>query len=240
MRYAIQRLELFFTYFGGKWRIAKHYPQPQHKTLIEPFAGSAGYSLHYPQKNVLLFDRDPVICSVWDYLIRVKESEILALPLAITDVREMSLCQEAKWLIGFWLNKGMTSPCNIPSKWMRDHATDGSRLNTYWGAGVRQRIASQLSQIRHWKVENKSYDQIENKKASWFVDPPYQVSGVRYRYNKVDFDHLAHWCQSREGQVMACEQDGATWLPFSPFRTVKALEGKKGAKQSKEVLWLNS
>jgi hypothetical protein len=25
--------------------------------------------------------------------------------------------QEAKWLIGFWLNKGTTSPCNIPGKW---------------------------------------------------------------------------------------------------------------------------
>jgi len=231
----MKRLELFFTYFGGKWRIAKHYPQPQHKTLIEPFAGSAGYSLHYPQKNVLLFDRDPIICSVWDYLIHVKESEILALPLEITDVREMPLCQEAKWLIGFWLNKGNVSPCNIPGKWMRD----GWRPNSFWGEVIRGRIASQLGQIRHWKIENKSYEQIENQDASWFVDPPYQVSGVRYRFNKIDFDNLAKWCRARQGQVMVCEQDGASWLPFSPFRTVKALEGKKGAKQSKEVIWLN-
>lgn len=231
----MKRLELFFTYFGGKWRIAKHYPQPLHRTLIEPFAGSAGYSLRYPQKNVLLFDLDPVICSVWDYLIRVKESEILSLPLTITDVREMPLCQEAKWLIGFWLNKGNVSPCNIPGKWMRDNW----RPNSFWGEVIRNRIASQFVYIRHWKVENKSYDQIENQKASWFVDPPYQVSGVRYRYNKIDFERLSQWCQSREGQVMVCEQEGAAWLPFSSFRTVKALEGKKGAKQSKEVLWVN-
>lgn len=231
----MKRLELFFTYFGGKWRIAKHYPKPQFKTLIEPFAGSAGYSLHYPQSQVLLFDRDPIICSVWDYFIRTKESEILSLPVEITDVREMPLCQEAKWLIGFWLNKGNVSPCNIPGKWMRD----GLRPNSFWGEAIRKRIASQVDQIRHWKVANKSYDQIEDREASWFIDPPYQVSGVRYRFNKVDFDHLGKWCQNLSGQVMVCEQEGAAWLPFSPFRTVKALEGKKGAKQSKEVLWLN-
>ena len=140
----MKRLELFFTYFGGKWRIAKHYPEPHYKSLIEPFAGSAGYSLHYPHKNVLLFDRDPIICSVWDYLIHAKESEILALPFEITDVREMPLIQEAKWLIGFWLNKGNVSPCNIPGKWMRD----GWRPNSFWGEVIRARIASQLNQIR--------------------------------------------------------------------------------------------
>ncbi len=31
----------FFTYFGGKWRGAKHYPEPKHSHIIEPFAGSA-------------------------------------------------------------------------------------------------------------------------------------------------------------------------------------------------------
>lgn len=230
----MKRLELFFTYFGGKWRIAKHYPKPSHETLIEPFAGSAGYSLHYPEKKVCLFDKDPIICGVWDYLIKVKEPEILGLPLTITDVRTMDLPQEAKWLIGFWLNKGNVSPCNIPGKWMRDNW----RPNSFWGEVIRARIASQLQHIRHWKIANKSYAEVENQKASWFVDPPYEVSGVRYRFNKVDFAHLAEWCKSRQGQVMVCEQDGAKWLPFSPFRTVKALEGKKGAKQSKEVIWM--
>ena len=232
---SMKRLELFFTYFGGKWRIAKHYPYPKYKTIIEPFAGSAGYSLHYPQKNVLLFDLDPVICSVWDYLINVKESEILSLPLEITDVREIQLCQEAKWLIGFWLNKGSVSPRNIPGKWMRSNC----RPNSYWGEVIRSRIASQLDYIRHWKIKNISYDKIDNQYASWFVDPPYHKSGFMYRFNKINYDNLSEWCKLRHGQVTVCEQDGASWLPFSSFRTVKALEGKKGAKQSKEVVWIN-
>ena len=234
----MKRLGLFFTYFGGKWRIAKHYPEPVHKTLIEPFAGSAGFSHHYPHKNVLLFDRDPIICGVWDYLIKASKNDILALPAVVEDARLLPVCQEAKWLIGFWLNKGMTSPCNIPGKWMRDHLAAGQRVNSYWGNGVKNRIASQLDSIRHWKIKNQSYSEIENQEASWFIDPPYQVSGVRYRFNEIDFTALGDWCRNRQGQVTVCEQDGAAWLPFSPFRTVKALEGKKGAKQSKEVLWL--
>lgn len=232
---ADNRLKLFFTYFGGKWRIARHYPSPKRKTVIEPFAGSAGYSLHYPHLKVHLYDKDPIICGVWDYLIKAKESEILSLPLEVIDLRETKLPQESKWLIGFWLNKGHVSPCNMPSKWMRDKW----RPNSFWGEAIRSRIASQLQHIRHWTVQNKSYAEIENQDATWFVDPPYQVSGISYRFNDVDFSHLGEWCQSRHGQVVVCEQDGAAWLPFIDFRTVKALEGKKGAKKSREVVWLS-
>ena len=235
----MKRLYLFFTYFGGKWRIAKHYPCPIHQTIIEPFAGSAGYSLHYPDRDVLLFDKDPTICGVWDYLIKASVSDIMSLPSVVEDVRVLPVCQEARWLIGFWLNKGMTSPCNIPGKWMRDHLRVGQRINSYWGNGVKQRIASQLAAIRHWKVKNISYSEIENKEACWFIDPPYKSSGVRYRFNQVDYTSLAEWCQQRQGQAIVCEQEGADWLPFTPFRTVKALEGKKGSKQSKEMIWLS-
>jgi len=34
-----------------------------------------------------------------------------------------------------------------------------------------------------------------------------------------------------------CEQDGADWLPFKAFATVKAMEGSRGGKRSTEVLW---
>jgi len=233
----MNRLQLFFTYFGGKWRIAKHYPFPIYGTIIEPFAGSAGYSLHYPERNVLLFDIDPVICGVWDFLIKASIADILSLPSVVEDTRSLSVCQEAKWLIGFWLNKGMISPCNIPGKWMRDHLREGQRINSYWGDGVKKRIASQVESIRHWKIRCLCYSEIDNIEASWFVDPPYERSGVRYRFNKIDYGILSEWCMNRHGQVSVCEQEGATWFPFIPFRTVKSLEGKKGSKQSMEVLW---
>ena len=113
-------LRPFFSYYGSKWRAAKLYPAPEHKQIIEPFAGSAAYSLHYPDRLVHLVDVDPIIVGVWEYLIAATEGEILRLPTGFSHINELTTtCQEAKWLIGFWLNSGMTAPCNVPSKWMR-------------------------------------------------------------------------------------------------------------------------
>jgi hypothetical protein len=33
------RLRPFFSFYGGKWRIARHYPTPKYDIIIEPFAG---------------------------------------------------------------------------------------------------------------------------------------------------------------------------------------------------------
>src|SRR4029077_10578983 len=104
-------LRSFFSYYGSKWMLAKYYPPPKYDTIIEPFAGSAGYSLHYAHKKILLYDIDPVVCGVWDYLIKASVDDILRLPTAfhyVTDVP--GLCQEARWLIGYWLHKATTRP----------------------------------------------------------------------------------------------------------------------------------
>ena len=44
-----------FYYYGRKKQIAKYYPKPNFNTIIEPFAGSAAYSLHNDnwKKNML-------------------------------------------------------------------------------------------------------------------------------------------------------------------------------------------
>lgn len=99
-------MKLFFTYYGGKYRIAKRYPQPAHETIIEPFAGSAGYSIRHSAKNVKLFDLNERVCGTWNFLIKAKASEIMTLPELFDDVRDLKICQEAKWLIGYWCNKG--------------------------------------------------------------------------------------------------------------------------------------
>jgi hypothetical protein len=100
-------MRLYFSFFGSKYRVALNYPKPIHPTIIERFAGSAGYSLRYPECQVRLHDADPVICGLWDYLIHVSPEEIRRLPLVFSHIDELDLCQEAKWLIGFWLNKGI-------------------------------------------------------------------------------------------------------------------------------------
>lgn len=230
-------LKPFFTYFGGKWRAAPKYPLPRHAKIVEPFAGSAGYALRHFRHDVTLVDADPVLAGLWRYLIRSTKREILALPVKVTDLRDMDLEPAAKWLIGFWLNKGSAQPCNVPSKWMRS----GVRSRSYWGPEVRQRIADQVSMISHWKIQEGDYSVADSCPATWFIDPPYERSGKLYRKSslEIDFTALAGWCKSRPGQVIVCEQAGAEWLPFRPFATIKATEGRRGPKQSREVIWTN-
>lgn len=227
-------LRPFFTYYGGKYRIAPRYPAPTHSLLYEPFAGSAGYSLRHFEKKVRLFDLNERVCGVWDYIFKVKELEILKLPEIFDDCRDLKVPQEAKWLIGFWCNKGSAEPRNKPSTWMRS----GVRLNSYWGPAIKQRIASQLSKVRHWTIHNSSFDRIGNIAASWFIDPPYASdAGRQYTYNEINYSALAEFCRSRRGQVIVCESVGADWLPFKPFHVAKGLEGPKGKKKIHEAIW---
>lgn len=201
---------------------------------MEPFAGSAGYSLRYPNRRVVLCDLDPYIVDVWRYLLRVSESEILALPdlcLGQT-INDLHVCQEARWLIGFWLNKGAASPRQRPSAWMRQ----GLRPGAFWGKRVRETIAKQLKAVRHWEIINASYREISNRTATWFVDPPYEVAGSHYRFgsNNLDYEQLAQWCAERDGQVIVCENAHATWLPFVVADCAKTT---RRGRHSREAIW---
>jgi len=65
----------FWHYFGGKWRAAPHYPAPRHRRIIEPFAGSAGYSMRHHEHDVVLVEKNPIIAEMWRYLIAVKPAD---------------------------------------------------------------------------------------------------------------------------------------------------------------------
>ncbi len=233
------QLRPFFGYFGGKWRDAlKNYPAPVHDTIIEPFAGSAGYSLRYPGKKVILYEVDPTIAGVWRYLVSVTADEILSIPdLADGEtVDDLNVSPEARWLVGLWLNRATSYPRKSPSKWMRD----GVRPGSFWGERVRRTIAAQLPFIRHWEIHQGSYADIasDGLVATWFVDPPYVEAGQHYRFGSsaLDYPALGEWCKSLPGQVIVCENEGATWLPFRHLGSFKTTRTNK---LSREVRWLS-
>lgn len=230
-------LKPFFTYYGGKFRSAPHYPVPKKRSIVEPFAGSAGYSLRYPDREITLCDVDGNIVLTWQYLIGVSPNEILSLPdlLPGQSVGDLPICQEAKILIGWWLNKGAASPCKTPSSWMRS----GTHPNSFWGDAVRQRIAGQVEHIRHWQIIQCSYHECSDRDATWFVDPPYIEAGRLYRFgsSKIDYDQLGQWCKNRIGQVIVCENEGAEWLPFRPFIETKSNPSSRGKASSREAIW---
>jgi hypothetical protein len=150
----------------------------------------------------------------------------------------LKCCQEAKWLVGIWINPGCASPCRVRSKRSLGHLVTSPGAT--WSKRTRFRIASQLKHIRHWKVYNKSYEGIKfSGDATWFVDPPYNnKAGSHYRHSDIDYRHLGKWSLERQGQIIVCENEGADWLPFMSFKTVKGSTNKnKDSQYSKEVIY---
>jgi hypothetical protein len=218
----------FWRYYGGKNRAARLYPQPEYGTIIEPFAGAAGYSCRYPDRRVILVDKSPIIAGIWRYLIAVKPAEVLAIPDIPEGgtVDDLPACQEARWLAGFWCNCAVTAP----------RQTMTERANRSGGLGaMRRRIAQQVTMIRHWQIIEGDYASAPNIEATWHVDPPYNnKAGSHYKEQPGNFAELGDWCRTRRGLVMVCENDGADWLPFKRLASLKSHTGR-----SEEVIWLN-
>lgn len=227
-----------FTYYGGKQRAARHYPVPQRDLIVEPFAGSAGYSLNHPEHQVLLRDLDPTVVATWQYLLSATVDEVATLPDLEPGqtTRDLDVPEGARHLIGWWLNKGSTHPGLRPSTFMLQHPRGGP----YWGPRVRDRIAGQLEHVRHWQVELGSYHDAPDVDACWFIDPPYRDVRRTYRRGSggIDYAHLAGWVKSRQGQVIACEADAADWLPFRPLVAIDGTEGRqKQTRARMEVIY---
>ena len=228
------------SYYGAKNRLAKKYPAPSHDIIIEPFAGSAGYSLLHRDKQVILYEKNLKTFSALNYLIKAKPEEILSLPLLNPEqsVDELNIIQEAKWLIGFWLQGGDSRPKKKFSNWGK--AKDKNKNANYWGNRCKERLSIYSSQIKHWKIYNQSFENAPNIRATWFIDPPYQNKGYPYpdSSKNIDFNFLGEWCKERKGQVMVCENEGAKWLPFVSFCEMKGkLKDGNNRKLSKEVLY---
>lgn len=230
-------MDPFFTFYGGKWRAATRYPRPLYPTVVEPFAGAAGYSVRYEPETVLLNDIDPTLSALWLWLATRSASDIENLPLldlaAGQSTLSLDIPPEARDLIGFWINKGTERPFRSPSKWVRS----GIRPKSSWGPEVRSRIASQVGRIHHWEIKHGDYLSLPDIEATWFIDPPYAGhAGGRYVWGNrlLDYVELGEWCRSRRGQVIVCENAGATWLPFEPLGSVKTSRTRR----SDEVVWL--
>ena len=238
-------LRPFWRYYGGKFRAAPRYPAPRFGTIIEPFAGAAGYSMRYPHLRVILVEKYQVIAEMWRFLIRASEDEIRRIP-DVDHVDDLPgwVSAPARSLVGFWMNDAVTSPCKTLSAGRRKkRAENPTGRCEGWNAKVRERIASQVVQIRHWRVIEGDYTSAPNVEATWFVDPPYNnAAGAHYIHgpHAIDFAALGAWCRTRRGQIIVCENEGADWLPFRFFGQFQGgITGAGVSSGSREVIWTN-
>jgi hypothetical protein len=228
-------LRPFWRYYGGKYRAAPKYPAPVYDHIIEPFAGAAGYALRYHTRRVTLVDAYPVVAWIWRYLIAATPAEILRVPLveSIDDLPAW-VPQEARWLVGFWLNTAATAPRRTLSAGMRRSRERGYTMSG-WVERSRERVASQVDAIKHWRIIEGSYADLPNVGATWFVDPPYNnKAGSHYVHGPktLDYNALGAWCRKRKGHVIVCENTGADWLPFRHFADIKAMQSGRGGKRT--------
>tara|TARA_Y100000034_G_scaffold3175_1_gene3854 strand:- start:79 stop:843 length:765 start_codon:yes stop_codon:yes gene_type:complete len=219
--------EVMFSYFGRKKRLSAKYPEPIHDTIIEPFAGSAAYSLHNDnwRKNVILIEKDEQLYNMWKWLQTLEWKDIYDLPMIVpgttTDDYEFS-CIEAKHYVGFWINQASAAPKKTPGKY------------SGWSERRKAAVIYDLPKIKHWDIINCSYENTPDIEATWFIDPPYEFGGEYYRMNNksIDFPALGEWCSKRKGQIMVCENSKASWMDF------EVLTENKGQKHATtEVMW---
>jgi hypothetical protein len=236
----MSRLAPFFSYFGSKWCKAGKYPEPKYDMIVEPFAGSAGYSTLYYDKKIVLIEKYFRVYRVWKYLIEANKNDILSLPLLnrgekIDNIKTLSDAE--KDFIGFWLNKN----CIKPKKSLVKSAIAESNANVcgFWSELTRKKIANQVNKINHWEVYCNDYSVVEPPmKVTWFIYPPY-INNKYYICNltNMDYKRLAEWCKTRSGQVIVCEGPGVDWLDFKNIY-INHGSGNK-FKKSIERIWIN-
>lgn len=241
-------LRPMFPYYGSKTRSAKLYPQPLHRKVVEPFAGGAAYALRYPDHDVTLVEAHPMIAAIWQFLIAATPHEVLGIPLARhVDEIPSWVPEEARCLIRFSWAIADAAPRNHVSagivKWQaleRGHDLAG------WSEARRARVAAQVPRIKHWRIIEGDYSralEMLDDETTSFWDPPYSSpAGSKYPCRpKGTPEQKAAWyaelggrIRGAPGQVIACENEGATWLPFQRFGTFR--RGMNGA-GSREVVY---
>ena len=217
-----------WSYYGSKSRVVHLYPPPKEDLIIEPFAGSARYSLRYFEKEVLLVDKYEVIIRVWKYLQQCTPKDILCLPKLSTgmEINKLGLSEDECLFLGLLAGIASTSPRNKVSAYSGEQNGRKNKMKN---------IANQLHKIKHWKFIHGSYEDIPNQTATWFIDPPYEFGGHAYVENKINFKSLAEWSKNRGGQIIVCENTKASWMDFKPMSKMRGAN----LNYTTEAIWSN-
>jgi hypothetical protein len=234
-----------FCWFGSKWNASKLYPAPIFDTIIEPFAGSAAYSLRYLEKKVIIAEANPELYELWVWLTGdASRGDIMEIPLNLEiglDIRSLGLTRGQMLLLKMCQRSNNVGDCWTVSKW--------GCAPGHWTESMRKRVASQVEMIKHWTVERCGIKLMERRKrepVTWLIDPPYQYNYQYQRPLNLSYSELGSMIKNLRGQVIGCEARctktgrAPTYLPFSDFmETVTSRRRPHESHHSKELLYYN-
>jgi hypothetical protein len=238
----MSKISPLFKWFGSKWSSAKKYPCPDHPTIIEPFAGSAGYSLNYAERNIVLWEDDQNLFQLWNWLInQATTDDILKIPVNLpvgTNILKLQLSKGQALLLKHWQRTNNVGDCWTISSW--------GNLPGQWTRNTRARVADEVHAIKHWKLDRPIH--YIDKAVTWFIDPPY-LYNYQYSNDLDDFNHQALdslvQTIAKESLVIVCEarrkSDGKIpdYLPFqSSHESVTSRRKLNHSHHSKEVLYI--
>jgi len=222
-----------FDYYGSKNALARHYQYPQYDVIVEPFAGSAGYSLYHLERNKklteVLIEKSDKVFEAWSWL---KQA-------TVDDVLNYKIPKQGEKTTDFFAMASSASNAFLGSSYMTMSARMAVRMEMEM-----RRIARLIPLMPRITVIHGDYREASDIEATWFFDPPYQsvrntIRGMGYdkgcRSCDMDFVALREYVLSRKGQVIVCEQQGADWMNFRPLKSATDSLDRKYT----EVVWTN-
>jgi len=221
-----------FRYPGGKtWLIPtvrKWLAQDKKivKELIEPFAGGGIVSLTAAfeslAEKVLMIEFDPEIAAVWDVLITGK-SELFARKILNFDLTRENVIAELEnehkrtediAFCTILKNRVYHGGIIAKGSGMLKHGENGKGIQSRWYPKTLHDRILAINEVRH-KIRFNTADafevitnNIDNKDAFFFIDPPYTVAGKRlYTYFDIDHEKLFELTSQIRGRYLLTYDD---------------------------------
>jgi len=233
-----------FKWFGSKWLSSKTLPPPNFPDIVEPFAGSAGYSLRHCYHKVILYESNDYVRELWKWLVRdATQAAILDIPINVlegTDLRTIGLSRGQLLLLKHWQRTNNVGDCWTVSPW-------GNKPGQ-WTESTRSRVSEEFGCIEHWHIANSwngmdAFGQQQVWPATWFIDPPYQYN-YQYKSAPLNYRQLALEAERCLGQVIVCEavcqktNRIPDYLPFEFWAKRITSRRKEGDNtHSRELIW---
>jgi len=164
------RYTSLFSFYGSKSKLSHLYPPPNYPVIVEPFAGSAAYSVRYHDRQVILVKINPRVTAAWKFLLDPEaEQWVQQIPEhvqhgTIVDDLIPGAPNGLKEILRAEANMGTLGTSGVHKR--------VTKIGAYNWHRIKKKLLWFLPKIRHWKLIEGDYFNAPNIEATWFIDPP--------------------------------------------------------------------